>query len=299
MKTILTKSGAEVPIIGLGTFPLVGTQLTKVVMDAYKVGYRLFDTSDDYYGEKAIGDAIKNIEEQLDGNREDLFIQTKLSNFDSFQDEPLRGVYYTPNSQFMKRHDITDIVKDQIEESLMNLRTSYIDSVLIHFPYPKFYVDIWKTLINYVEQGVIRYIGVSNFHPRHIENLRRETGILPFANEIYISPMGTKNKQIEYARENDILLMTYSPLMDFVNNRMPKDLFAKLESKYNRTATQIILNWNMRMGSIPLPKTTSIKRLEENFGSKDFTLDEVDVRLICSLNKDYQYLPESLNCPGI
>lgn len=299
MITLTAKNGSVVPPVGLGTFPLQDIELAGVIKSAVMAGYRLIDTSDDYEGEIGIGVAIQKLISENICKREDLFIQSKVSNHDSYYDEPLRAIYFADNSPFMKRHSIEDIVREKVLNSLTELQTNYLDSLLIHFPYEPCYIDIWKVLIKLKEEGFVRYIGVSNFHPKHIDMLYLATGVYPTMNEIYLSPIGSKDEQIKYANERNILLMTYSPLIDLTHNKFSTELLLPIAAKYNKSVAQIVLRWNIERGSIPLPKSSNLKRLNDNIDVFDFKLSKEEVDIITSLNRGYQYLPESLNCPGI
>lgn len=299
MIQLYTKNGKEVPPVGLGTFPMQGNELANVTKECIKAGCRLIDTSDDYEGEIGIGLGCQALIKEGFCKREEIFIQTKVSNNDSYNDEPLRAVYFTENSPFMRRHSVEEVVREKVDTSLRELQTDYLDSLLLHFPYEPFYIEAWKVLIKLRDEGIVRYIGVSNFHPRHIEKLIDTTGVKPTMNEIYLSPIGAKEEQVRYAVSKDILLMTYSPLMDLMHHKIPVDMFEVMAKKYNKTIAQIILRWNIDRGSIPLPKSSNPNRLRQNIDVLDFSLTDEEVQSISSLNRDYQYLPESLNCPGI
>lgn len=275
-----------------------GDALTNALLSAYEYGYRLFDTADDYRGESGIGQAIKKLKEK-GVKRESLFIQTKISDNHAFPDEPLMGVYFNPKSVFMRSHSVAEVVREKVSISLRKLETTYIDALLIHFPYPDYYVDIWREMISLKEEGVIRYIGVSNFSERHIDSLIEETGVCPDINELFVSPIGTKASRIAYCHEHDVVPMVYSPLMDLVKGSLPVAVLSPLAAKYDKTIAQIILRWNIERECIPLPKSKSKDRLRENSNILDFRLGEEDINLINSLNQDYQYLPESNYCPGL
>ena len=186
-----------------------------------------------------------------------------------------------------------------MEISLREMRTDYIDSILIHLPYYQYFEEIWKVLCQLKKEGVARYIGVSNFSNRHIEKLLANGDECPSINEIYISPLGTKQDRIDFAKEKDIQVMTYSPLIDIAHNNLPADYFASLMVKYHKTLAQIIIRWNIDRGCIPLPKTQNIQRLKENFDVFDFRLTDDEIAYINDLNCNYQYLIESKICPGV
>lgn len=298
MKELTTENGANIPCIGLGTFPFQGSEMARVLVSAVRIGYRLIDTADDYRGESGIGIALQELKSEGLCSREDLFIQTKISANAAYEDDPLAGFFFNKHSQFMQRHTIEEVVREKVDNSLLEMKTSYLDSVLIHLPYPGYIEEIWTTLISLREEGKIRHIGVSNFHQRHIESVCK-SGVFPEFNQIYLSPIGTKQELVDYNKDKDILVMTYSPLIDLACNRIPLGKIRPIMEKYKKTAAQIVLRWNIERGCIPLPKSKNPLRLQENFDVFDFSLTEDEVKVISSLNYDYQYLPESKICPGI
>ena len=294
MMEFKTKSGLNVPPIGLGTFPFQGQQMADIVKIVSEIGYCLIDTADDYRGETGIGMAI------LQGmvKREDLFLQTKISNDTAYDDEPLAGKFFNRYTPVMKRHSVEEIVREKVSISLREMKTDYIDSILIHYPYPGFYEQIWETLISLQKEGLVRYIGVSNFHKRHCERLR-EVGKLPEINEVYISPVATKEDLVLYSKENGIQIMSYSPLMDIRSGRVNIEMCKDLVEKYNKSLSQIILRWNIDRGCIPLPKSSNVQRLQENFSVFDFSLTPEEVNCLSSYNMNIQILPETKICPGL
>lgn len=289
-----TKSGLNVPPIGLGTFPFQGQQMADIVKIVSEIGYCLIDTADDYRGETGIGMAIS----QGMVKREDLFLQTKISNDTAYDDEPLAGKFFNRYTPVMKRHSVEEIVREKVSISLREMKTDYIDSILIHYPYPGFYEQIWDTLISLQKEGLVRYIGVSNFHKRHCERLR-EVGKLPEINEVYISPVATKEDLVLYSKENGIQIMSYSPLMDIRSGRVNIEMCKELVEKYNKSLSQIILRWNIDRGCIPLPKSSNVQRLQENFSVFDFSLTPEEVNCLSSYNMNIQILPETKICPGL
>ena len=298
MRELLTKSGKSVPLIGLGTYPLQGETMAKMAIEAFKVGFRLIDTSDDYRGETGLGMALTRLSDETDLKREDVFIQTKISQDNAYGDEPLEGIWFNKLSKYQKRHTVEEVVMDKVNISLRELKTDYLDSLLIHYPFPGYYEEVWKVMLKLKSQGVVRYIGVSNFHARHIEKLKA-LGECPAINEIYISPIGTKQEDVVYAAANGIQLMTYSPLMDEVHGNLSDAILEPIAQKYGKTKPQIVLRWSIDRGSMPLPRTKNPKRLAGNFDVFDFKLTCEEVAAISAMNRNHQYLVESKQCPGI
>ena len=218
MIKLKTVKGEIIPAVGLGTYPFQGGDMANVVKKALEIGYRLIDTSDDYRGESGIGLAIDGLSE-IGLKREDIFLQTKITDDDSYDDEPLSGLFFNKNSRFMKRHTVEDVVREKVDNSLYEMHTDYLDSLLIHQPYPDYYEEIWEVLIKLKKEGKVRYIGVSNFYERHLEKLKY-CDIIPEINQIYMSPIGIKTKDVDYCNKEGIQLMTYSPLIDIKAGRL-------------------------------------------------------------------------------
>lgn len=298
MKQLVNKKGEAIPQVGLGTYPFEGRVMADMVKTAVKVGYRLFDTADDYRGEPGIGMAVKELENE-GVKREELFLQTKISDNNAHEDEPLKGIYFNPTSEFMHRHSVAELVREKVSTSLRDMHTDYIDSLLIHYPFPNYIVDIWKTMIELKEEGIVRYIGVSNFHERHIEQLISSTGVTPDINEVYVSPIGIKKDLVDYCDSHDILVMPYSPLMDVAHGKISEERLCPIMEKYSKSLAQVVLRWNIERGCFPLPKTKNPSRLKENFNVFDFSLTNEEMKMISSLNYDNQYLVESKICPGL
>lgn len=294
MGALITKNGTIVKAVGLGTFGINSNALR----DAVNMGYCLIDTSDDYGNEEMIGQQLEVLFKSGIIKREDLFIQTKVSDDASFWDDPLNGVYFWKNSPFMQRHTVEEVMREKIQTSKRRLKTDYLDSVLLHFPYPDYFVEMWDVLCKIKDDENIRYIGVSNFSERHFKALSPSSAC-PSINQTYFSPIGSRQEVCDYCNENGIQLMTYSPLKDLGYGRLDYPVISELSLKYKKSASQIVLRWNVERGSIPCPKSNNVSRLKSNLDIFDFELTSDEVKLISSLNYDYQFLPESKYCPGI
>ena len=158
--------------------------------------------------------------------------------------------------------------------------------------------EIWEIMMKLQKEGVVRYIGVSNFHISHMKVLA-SLGKMPDINEIYVSPIGIKTEDFNFAEMHNVQLMTYSPLMDMAARRIDTSTLEPIAEKYGKTIPQVLLRWNIDRGSIPLPKPRNPKRLADNFNVFDFCLTREEIELINSLNYDNQMLVESKQCPGL
>ncbi|MEL7571288.1 MAG: aldo/keto reductase, partial [Eubacteriaceae bacterium] len=136
MKSYKLNNGVDIPLIGLGTYPMNGKTLLLTTIHALRLGYTYFDTASAYSNEKYLGYGLKLTFKK----RKDIFISTKLSN-----DQQREGN-----------------VKAALINSLSALKVDYVDLYLIHWPVPETYIDSWKQMEHLYEMGYARAIGVCN-----------------------------------------------------------------------------------------------------------------------------------------
>lgn len=79
MNSVILSNGVEMPSIGLGTYPLYGDVLTNTLYEAYKIGYRLIDTADNYHNEKDLGESLDYLYSHSSATRKDMFLVSKIS----------------------------------------------------------------------------------------------------------------------------------------------------------------------------------------------------------------------------
>ena len=288
-----------IPSQGLGTFTLKDEQMTNSIRAAYQAGCTLIDTASAYMNEQYVGASIKELEKEGVLRRENLFIETKVGDKITPQGNPIG--YYFYNSPSCPDHDTKRVVNQQIENSLRLLQTDYLDLVMIHWPYYDVLNDIWASLEELHEQGIIKAIGVSNCRKRHIERIMKTAKVLPMVNQTNISPINTLVEDFDFFRANHIQIQAYSPLGVLRNprfNEEQKSLIEELPHKYGKTLQQILLRWYFQKGIITIPKSKTPSRIVQNYAIYDFELSDEDMCRFDAANFDYQHLTESLYCPG-
>lgn len=305
MNKMILNNGVEMPSIGLGTYPLFGTQLSQIVLAAYDCGYRLFDTADNYYNEEDLGEALSELYNKKGNVREELFLVTKISDELYRQNDITpgmnRGVYFWKNSPYMQSvHACHEIVTNKIENSLRFLKTDYIDLLLMHRPYPDYFEEIWYEMELAYKAGKVRAIGLCNCYERHLDKLLKMGTIVPMVNQIETSPLNTKENLIEYYGSKGVRTMVYSPLqsLKFKNRKDYLQCLEKFSLKYKKNIGQILLRYYIQRNLIPIPKSTNVNRLQSNVNVFGFCMTDEDINMLSSFNVDYQYLPESKGCPG-
>lgn len=170
--------------------------------------------------------------------------------------------------------------------------------MLIHRPPPiGAGEELWEGLIRTKKEGLTRDIGVSNYSIELIEKLIEASGEVPAVNQIEWTPFGFSEQMLKYCSENKIIIQAYSPLTRA--ERLSNETITQLAKKYNKTPAQILIRWNLQLGTVPLPKANQKKHLEENidvfnFEIKDkpsyFVISDEDIKLLNDLNEGYSFL---------
>lgn len=267
MKNWTLHNGVIIPAIGLGTHRVDEGEksMSAVIEDALTCGYRMFDSAAGYGNEARLGSALK----EVGIPRKDLFLITKLDDTEQ---------------------QIT-AAERAIERSLNLLQTEYIDLFLIHSPnsqrmrsismeqgyHPENYwaqmnQEAWSVMEAFHSKGVLKSIGVSNFHIRHLEQLAQHCNVIPQVNQVKTCPgsLSSQSTLFRYCDEHKIQVMGYSPLGR--GNALKHPEIQAIARRYEKTEAQIILRCLIQKGIIPIPRASSVNHMRENFRIFDFSL---------------------------
>ncbi len=257
-------NGVGIPCIGFGMWQTPDSDTgVNAVAKAIEAGYTHIDTAQAYENEDCVGKAIRKV----GARREDLFVTTKINNW---------------NHSY-------DLVMKTFNESLEKLEMDYVDLLLIHWPNPKKFRDhwqqanaeTWRAMEELYEAGKVRAIGISNFRPHHIEELLKTAKVKPMVNQIRLCPGETQDEVVDYCRSQGMILEAYSPLGTGKIFEVPE--MKDLAEKYGKSVAQICIRWSLQRGYLPLPKSVTPERIVENLKVFDFELDEDDVQMIANL----------------
>ena len=268
-ETVFLNNDREMPLLGLGVYKLPDdVQAEAAVTSAISAGYRMIDTASVYKNEESVGRAIA----KCGVPRKDLFITSKIWN----------------NAQRLGD------VQGAFSRSLDRLKVSYVDLYLIHWPVPGCYLSTWKELESILESGRALSIGVSNFDIRHLEELRKISGVIPAVNQIECHPLCYPAELIEYCKAFGIQVQAYAPLAR--GAYFDNDVMCVLGTKYARTPAQIGLRWAIQKGISVIPKSINPERIRSNGNIFDFNIEDGDMAIIDTLNEDLHtsHVPEDL-----
>lgn len=251
-------TGSMMPALGLGTWQLI-IDTTDTVLYALELGYRLIDTSSDYQTQPGIGEALKKSRIV----RKEIYITTKVEE--------------------------TDDAYERTKSNLEELGLDYVDLMVIHRPPPVGAgEDLWEDLIRAKDEGLVKDIGVSNYSAGLIDELIESSGEVPTVNQIEWSPFGHSDEMLSYSEEKKIIIQAYSPLTR--TKRLDDPVLAEVATRYKKSLAQILIRWNLQLGTVPIPKANQKAHLKEDIDVFYFEIDDEDMRILEDLNENYSSL---------
>lgn len=285
-------SGAEMPLVGLGTWKSKPGEVAAAVEHAIKVGYRHIDCAAVYGNEVEVGAGLKAAFEKGYCKRKDVFVVSKLWN-----------TFHAPED-----------VEGACKQTLADLGLEYLDLYLIHWPicfkncgdgnkFPKnedgslMYVDVnptdtWLAMEKLVANGLCKDIGVSNFNSAQIQDILDKGKIIPATNQVENHPYLNQSKLNNFCKEKGIVLTAFSPLGSPDRPWAKPDEPSLLEDpkvvdiakKYNKTAAQVLLKFGVQRGIVVIPKSVNPARIEQNWDILDFEMSQEDVDMIMTFD---------------
>ncbi len=263
---IALNDGATIPQLGFGVWQVPQESTAEVVAEALQVGYRHIDTAQGYGNEQGVGEGVR----RSGLARDDVFITTKVHN----------------DSQGRRR------AIEALEESLGRLGIDQVDLYLIHWPQPRLdrYLETWEGLIEARERGLIRSIGVSNFHEPHLERVITATGVVPAVNQIELHPMLTQERLAAATRRLGIQAESWSPLAS--GAVLGEPLLEHIAAAHDKSIAQVVIRWHLQLEYIVIPKSVTPERIAANHDVFDFELSAAEMLQISGLNHNVRTGPD-------
>lgn len=258
MNYITLNDGNKIPTVGFGVFLIPNDGSTyDAVTKALHLGYRHIDTAAAYFNEDEVGRAVRD----SGIPRDEIFVTSKLWLQDYGYDAACKG----------------------IDASLKKLGLDYIDLYLIHQPYGDV-PGAWKAMEDAQKAGKIKSIGVSNMTPNIWNHFVPQFDTMPAVNQVECHPF-FQQKQLREALDTcGTALEAYFPLGHGDEALLTHPLVTALAHKYNKTAGQIILRFEVQEGFVVLPKSTNPQHMADNIAIFDFSLTDEDMVRIRGLD---------------
>ena len=264
---ITLRDGNRMPLLGLGVWEAhSGKETFNATLYALQSGYRHVDTAQMYGNEKDVGDAFR-----ASGlEREEVFLTTKLWNSDHGYDAALRA----------------------FDNSLKRMKLDFVDLYLIHWPSRGSNLQSWRALERIRQEGRSRSIGVSNFAPKHINELLEKGNARPVVNQIELNPFQQQQTIVSFCLQEKIHLTGYCPLVR--GHRFNDPSIRRIAKETQKTAAQVMIRWALQRGQTVIPKSVRPQRIEENADVFDFNLSASQMEILDGLDQGFRNCPDPL-----
>lgn len=256
MEYLTLNTGAKTPVLGFGTYQISPRDTAAAVKNAIDTGYRLIDTSQDYFNEKEVGDGI--IASGID--RHQLFLTTKVDT-DGYEE-----------------------TKAGIDESLAKLQTDYLDLMILHWPRPQS-LDSYKALEEYYHAGKIKAIGLSNYNIQQTKNLIAQTEVMPAVDQIETNLHLQQGKMHDFLVKQGIVHEAWSPLAQGARVLNNDPTLKKIGQKYHKTGIQVLLRFLTQRQIMTIPRSINPAHIRANFDIFDFQLTADEMKQIQALDQ--------------
>jgi 2,5-diketo-D-gluconate reductase B len=249
--------GVEIPLIGLGTWPMSGASCVRAVSEALKLGYRHIDTAQMYGNEAEVGEGLRG----SGVPRAEVFLTTKV-----------------------QRHMTSaKAMPATVEASVRALGVDSVDLLLAHWPNPS--VPVAETvgaLSEMKRRGLTRNIGISNYTVALVDEAVRTSPEPLIVNQIEYHPFIDQAKVIAANRRHGLVTSAYSPIAR--GRVVGNPVIERIARSHGRTPIQVTLRWLIQQGDVvAIPKSTGVERLKENFAVFDFGLTDDEMERMSTL----------------
>ncbi|ADU35079.1 aldo/keto reductase [Variovorax paradoxus] len=258
MQHITLNNGLKMPIAGFGVFQIPDAKdCEHSIVDAIEVGYRLIDTAASYMNEEAVGQGLR----ASGVPREQLFVTSKLW---------VQEAGYERTQQ-------------AIDKSLRRLRLDYLDLYLIHQPFGDVHGS-WRAMEDAHRAGKLRAIGVSNFHPDRLMDIKAFNEIAPVVNQVEVNPFQQQIESVTFMKEIGVQAQAWAPFAEGRNNLFQNEVLVGIGAQYGKSVGQVVLRWLVQRGIVALAKSVRKERMAENIDIFGFELSEADMTRIAALD---------------
>ena len=258
MQQVTLNNGVQMPVLGFGVFQITdANECQRSVVDAIETGYRLIDTAASYMNEEAVGKGLR-----ASGiARDQLFVTSKLWVQEAGYERTLQA----------------------IDKSLRRLQLDYLDLYLIHQPFGDVHGS-WRAMEDAYRAGKLRALGVSNFQPDRLMDIKAFNEIPPAVNQVEVNPFQQQLESVPFMQEIGVQSEAWAPFAEGRNGLFQNDVLLAIAARHGKSVGQVVLRWLVQRGIVALAKSVRKERMAENIAIFDFELSDVDMAGIAALD---------------
>ena len=315
-KRKLGKTDLELTTVGLGTWAMGGPwefgwgpqddgEAIGAILAALEAGINWIDTAPAY----GLGHSEELIAQALKQSSHKPIIATKC------------GILWNE-----KRQKITCLKKESIRQecinSLKRLNVEVIDLYQMHWPDPDEDVEEgWEEMLKLLDEGKVRYLGVSNFSVTQLERVRKMGTVSSLQPPYSMLNRKVEDELLEYCAQNNIGVVAYSPMnrglltgkfnKDYIKTLAPDDhrlrsadfqeprfsasvelvdQLKKIAERNNKTCAQLAVSWVLRRSEVTaaIVGARRPKQIKETAPASDWNLSKNDIEEIEKLLETFQ-----------
>lgn len=162
--------------------------------------------------------------------------------------------------------------------------------MLLHAPYggSEGRKGAWKAMVEAVEAGKIRSLGISNYGVHHLDELEghivelekerggKGKGGIISVQQVEIHPWCPRNDIVDWCKKRGVIVEAYAPIVR--GERFDEPVLKKLAEKYGVSGAQVLIRWSLQKGYSPLPKSVTPARIKSNADLYGFELTADDMK---------------------
>ena len=265
-KTVLLNSGYMMPIMGLGTYALDHDTCVNSVMSLLESGGRLIDTAYMYGNEEAVGEGVRKGMEEYGIPREDIFVITKIY----------------PN-QFNDPEAAIDMALEKLD-------IGYIDMMLLHHPGTND-VMAYQAMEQYVEEGKIHSLGLSNWYVEELTEFLPQVTIKPALVQNEIHPYYQEQDVVPFIQEKGIVVQCWYPLggRGYTADLLGNETIKAIAEAHEVSPAQVILRWDLQRSIVVIPGSSNADHIRENLDLFGFELTDDEMEQIRQLDRNEKH----------
>eukprot|EP00891_Asterochloris_glomerata_P008518 jgi/Astpho2/8518/gw1.00125.50.1_t len=237
------------PLLGFGTYKVASADVIRTALEAE---YTHFDCAASYGNEALVGEGLQ--EEMQQGKRQRLFITSKVWN-DAHR---------------------PDAVRASCQQSIKDLGCEYLDIFLMHWPDAWMpgsdkepdntvtILDTWRAMEALADEGLVRYIGVSNFNLQQVEDLLAQARVKPVVNQVELHPLLSQRKLVGTCLRKGVHCVAHSPLGHGKGDVLTAPGVQQAAEQTGKTAAQVALKWNIQRGVAVIPRSETPENIRSN-----------------------------------
>ena len=321
IETVKLRTGASMPLVGLGTAHLYRDAGRAAIADALDAGYRHVDCAKVYGNESLVGDELARAIAGEPSGADAPGAAPRASARGARAPIP-RSELFGVSKRWTDDHAPGDVAA-ACRRSLRNLRLEYLDLYLIHWPLDwrkgtvlcpgrTPLIETWRAMEKLVDEGLARAIGVSNFDEAQLRDLARDARIQPAVNQVELHPFCQQPELVTACEAMGVAVTAWSPLGKGARALMENPVLERLAAgdgapassssssssggTARRGPADVALRWNTQRGVAVIPKSTSGAHLRANLraGDGSWALSREGMAAVAGLDAGKRRVPDLL-----